>query len=329
VNNSLPLPNNGSGTFFSGHVRNGSVSPASLMNASNIFNSLSLGSILLLIALGLAITFGLMRVINMAHGEFLMAGAYATFVTQSAFKHFLPASVYQASFLAAIPFSFVVGAAMGWVLEATVIRRLYGRPLDTLLATWGVSLILQQAARSIFGSLAVNVDAPSWLDGQVKGPGGLVMPYNRLFIIALSLCCLGAMAAFLYGTANGRRIQAVMQNRSMAACLGISTRRVDALAFAVGSGFAGVAGCALSLLSSIDSNLGTKYIVDSFMVVVLGGVGQLVGALAGALGMGALNTAWEYQTTASLGKVLTFACIIAFLQWKPQGLFPTKTRALD
>ncbi len=299
------------------------------MTASNLFNSLSLGSILLLIALGLAITFGLMRVINMAHGEFLMAGAYATFVTQLAFKHFLPASALQYSFLAAIPFSFGVGALMGWVLEATVIRRLYGRPLDTLLATWGVSLILQQAARSLFGTQAVNVDAPPWLDGQIKAAGGLVMPYNRLFIIALALCCLGAMAAFLYATQNGRRIQAVMQNRPMAACLGISTRRVDALAFAVGSGFAGVAGCALSLLDSVDSNMGTKYIVDAFMVVVLGGVGKIVGAFAGALGMGALNTIWEHETTASLGKVLTFACIIAFLQWKPQGLFPTRTRALD
>lgn len=299
------------------------------MIVSNLFNTLSLGSILLLIALGLAITFGLMRVINMAHGEFLMAGAYATFVTQNAFKNFLPAEAYKYFFLAAIPFAFGVGALMGLVLEATVIRRLYGRPLDTLLATWGVSLILQQAARSIFGSLAVSVDSPPWLDGQIKFADGLVAPYNRIFIIVLALGCLGSMAAFLYGTQNGRRIQAVMQNRSMAACLGISTRRVDALAFAVGSGFAGVAGCALTLLSSIDSNVGTKYIVDSFMVVVLGGVGQLLGALAGALGMGALNTVWEYETNASLGKVLTFACIIVFLQWKPQGLFPTRTRALD
>jgi urea transport system permease protein len=206
---------------------------------------------------------------------------------------------------------------------------LYGRPLDTLLATWGVSLILQQAARSIFGPQAVSVDSPAWLDGQARLGEGLVAPYNRVFIIVLALVCLGAMAAFLYGTSNGRRIQAVMQNRSMAACLGISTRKVDALAFAVGSGFAGVAGCALTLLISVDSNVGTKYIVDAFMVVVLGGVGQLIGALAGAVGMGSLNTLWEHQTNASLGKVLTFACIIAFLQWKPQGLFATRTRALD
>jgi urea transport system permease protein len=299
------------------------------MIASNLFNSISLASILLLIALGLAITFGLMRVINMAHGEFLMAGAYAAFVTQLAFKNFLPSSTYEMSFLVAIPVSFAIGAGMGLLLEATVIRRLYGRPLDTLLATWGVSLILQQAARSIFGSQAVGVDAPAWLDGQIRMGDGLVVPHNRLFIIVLSLACLGLMAAFLYGTSNGRRIQAVMQNRSMASCLGISTRKVDALAFAVGSGFAGVAGCALTLLISVDSNVGTKYIVDAFMVVVLGGVGQLIGALAGAVGMGSLNTLWEHQTNASLGKVLTFACIIAFLQWKPQGLFATRTRALD
>ena len=295
---------------------------------SNLFNALSLSSILLLIALGLAITFGLMRVINMAHGEFLMAGAYAAYVTQNVVKSLLPRAADYA-FLIALPVSFGVAALMGWALEVTVIRRLYGRPLDTLLATWGVSLILQQAARSIFGSLGVNVETPKWLDGQWKFGADLVVPYNRVFIMALALACLFGMWVFLYRSSSGRRIVAVMQNRDMAACLGISTRKVDALAFSVGSGLAGIAGCALSLISSIDSNLGTKYIIDSFMVVVLGGVGQLVGVFAGALGMGTLGTWWEYETTASLGKVLTFACVIAFLQWKPQGLFATKTRALD
>ena len=294
---------------------------------SNLFNSISLGSILLLIALGLAITFGLMRVINMAHGEFIMAGAYAAFVMQNFCAQYLPA-LAPWSLLLALPFAFIVTALMGWALEATVVRRLYGRPLDTLLATWGVSIILQQAARSIFGSLGVNVKAPPWLNGQLTWTT-MVMPYNRLFIIGVALTCLFGMYLFLYNSSNGRRIIAVMQNRSMAACLGISTRRIDALAFAVGSGLAGVAGCALTLLGSIDSNMGTKYIVDSFMVVVLGGVGRLIGTFAGALGMGSLNTLWEYQTTASLGKVLTFVCVIAFLQWKPQGLFATKTRALD
>jgi urea transport system permease protein len=294
---------------------------------SNLFNSISLGSILLLIALGLAITFGLMRVINMAHGEFIMAGAYVAYVTQNVFQQILP-SGSEWSFLAAIPVAFVVTAIMGCILEMTVIRRLYGRPLDTLLATWGVSIILQQSARSIFGSLGVNVASPAWLDGQWH-MGELVVPLNRVFIMGIACACLFGMWVFLYSTKNGRRIQAVMQNRDMAACLGISTRKVDALAFSVGSGLAGIAGCALTLISSIDSNLGTKYIVDSFMVVVLGGVGQLLGAVAGAVGMGTLNTVWEYETTATMGKVLTFVCIIAFLQWKPSGMFATRTRALD
>ena len=294
---------------------------------SNVFNTLSLGSILLLIALGLAVTFGLMRVINMAHGEFIMAGAYAAYVTQNVFLKIAPQ--YKDWFLlAAIPVAFAVTALLGCLLEWTIIRRLYSRPLDTLLATWGVSLMLQQAARSIFGPLGVNVSTPSWLDGAAK-MDNLVLPYSRLFIMGLALLCLFAMWVFLYHSQPGRRIQATMQNREMAACLGISTRRVDALAFSIGSGLAGVAGCALTLLSSIDSNVGSKYIIDSFMVVVLGGVGQLAGAFAGALGMGALNTVWEYETTASLGKVLTFVCVILFLQWKPQGLVATRSRALD
>lgn len=295
---------------------------------SNLFNSISLGSILLLIALGLAITFGLMRVINMAHGEFIMAGAYAAFVMQSLFVSFAPGAKNW-SFLAAIPFAFVVTALMGWALEATIIRRLYGRPLDTLLATWGVSLMLQQAARSIFGSLGVNVSTPSWLDGNTSFATGLVVPHSRLFIMGLAMVCLFGMWVFLYHSQAGRRIQATMQNRDMASCLGIATRRVDAMAFSVGSGLAGVAGCALTLLSSIDSNVGSKYIVDSFMVVVLGGVGQLAGAFCGALGMGTLNSLWESATTASLGKVLTFVCVILFLQWKPAGIISTRSRALD
>jgi urea transport system permease protein len=294
---------------------------------SNLFNAISLGSVLLLIALGLAVTFGLMRVINMAHGEFIMAGAYAAWVMSSLFQQYAPGAMNY-FFIAAIPFAFIVAALMGWLLEATIIRRLYGRPLDTLLATWGVSLMLQQAARSIFGPQGKSVPTPTWLDGNVAA-GDLVMPYSRLFIMGLALFCLLGMWIFLYYTQSGRRIQATMQNRDMAACLGIATRKVDALAFAVGSGLAGVAGCALTLTSSIDSNVGSKYIVDSFMVVVLGGVGQLAGAFAGALGMGALNTGWEYETTASLGKVLTFACVILFLQWKPNGIIATRSRALD
>ncbi len=299
------------------------------MSVSEVFNALSLGSVLLLIALGLAVTFGLMRVINMAHGEFIMTGAYVTYVTQNAFQQWLPAKFFDAYFLLALPLAFLVTALMGWLLEVTVIRKLYGRTLDTLLATWGVSLILQQAARSIFGSANVNVQAPSWLGGQWKMGGDIALPHNRLFIIALALTCLAAMFVYLYRSNGGRSIQAVMQNRDMASCLGIPTRRVDARAFALGSGIAGVAGCAVALLGSVGSATGTYYIVQAFMVVVLGGVGHLTGAVAGALGIGFLNTFWESRYSSSVAIALTFACIIAFLQWKPSGIAPTKSRALD
>jgi urea transport system permease protein len=299
------------------------------VSASDIFNALSLGSVLLLIALGLAITFGLMRVINMAHGEFIMTGAYVTYVTQNLFKQFVPEKYFGAYFLVAIPFAFLVTAAMGWLLEVLVIRKLYGRTLDTLLATWGVSLILQQLARSIFGAANVNVLAPSWLDGQWQFGTDVSLPYNRLFIIGLAAVCLASMWVYLYASNPGRNIQAVMQNRDMAACIGIPTRKVDSRAFALGSGFAGVAGCAVALLGSIGSATGTYYIVQAFMVVVLGGVGQLSGAVAGAAGIGLLNTLWEVRYSSSVAIALTIACIIAFLQWKPGGIAPTKTRSLD
>ncbi|HEX8463598.1 MAG TPA: urea ABC transporter permease subunit UrtB [Abditibacterium sp.] len=287
------------------------------------FNALSVASILLLVGLGLAITFGLMRVINMAHGEFIMAGAYMTYLCGQIFK-----TNPNVAFLVAIPFAFLVTAALGYLLESTVISRLYGRPLDTLLATWGVSLILQQAARSIFGSQNVDVATPTFLSGQLSA-GPLTMPYLRLFIIALSIACVLGTAYFLYRTPWGRRIQAVMQNRNMAACLGISTRRVDAIAFSLGSGLAGIAGCAVALLGSIGSTTGVNYIVDAFMTVVLGGVGSVMGTVAGAIGIGILGTGWETVTNASLGKVLAFVCVIAFLQWKPAGLIAVKSRALD
>lgn len=287
------------------------------------FNALSVASILLLVALGLAITFGLMRVINMAHGEFIMTGAYMTFLCGQIFK-----SNPNLAFMVALPVAFAVTAALGLLLETTVISRLYGRPLDTLLATWGISLILQQAARSIFGSQNVDVTGPTWLEGQLT-LGPVTMPYLRLFIIALSVVCVLGTAWFLYKTSWGRRIQAVMQNRAMASCLGISTRKVDALAFSLGSGLAGIAGCAVALLGSIGSATGTNYIVDAFMTVVLGGVGTVLGTVAGAIGIGALGTGWETATNASLGKVLAFVCVIAFLQWKPAGIIAVKSRALD
>ncbi|RED53038.1 urea ABC transporter permease subunit UrtB [Cohnella lupini] len=296
---------------------------------SQVFNGLSVSSILLLIALGLAITFGLMRVINMAHGEFIMIGAYGAYMTQEIFRSTLPKSLFDAYFPVAILVSFVIAFAIGYLLEVTLIRFLYGRPLDSLLATWGVGLMLQQLARSIFGAPNVAVSSPSWLDGGMTIFSGVVLPYKRLFIIGLVALCLVAMYLYIYRSNAGRRMRAVMQNRDMAACLGISTRRVDSFTFAIGSGIAGIAGCALTLIGPIGPSIGTYYIVDAFMVVVLGGVGKLVGTVAGALGIGVFNTLFEWWTDASLGKVLVFLCIVAFLQWKPMGMFAVRTRSLD
>ncbi|CAG7616226.1 High-affinity branched-chain amino acid transport system permease protein LivH [Paenibacillus solanacearum] len=294
-----------------------------------LFNGVSLSSILLLIALGLAITFGLMNVINMAHGEFIMIGAYMAYTIQQLFQKMLPASSFGLYFPLALVVAFGVAFVMGWLLEALLIRFLYGRPLDSLLATWGVSLVLQQLARSIFGAPNVAVTAPSWLEGAITIGDDLTLPYKRLFIIALVIACLAVIYWYLYHTRGGRNMQAVMQNRNMASCLGISTRRVDAQAFAFGSGMAGIAGCALTLIGPIGPTIGTYYIVDAFMVVVLGGIGKLIGTVAGALGIGVLNTAFEYSTSATLGKVIVFTLIIAFLQWKPSGLVTMKSRALD
>ncbi|WP_239618987.1 urea ABC transporter permease subunit UrtB [Cohnella mopanensis] len=296
---------------------------------SQIFNGLSVSSILLLIALGLAITFGLMRVINMAHGEFIMIGAYGAYMTQQIFKSTLPKSLFDAYFPVAILVSFVIAFAIGYLLEVTLIRFLYGRPLDSLLATWGVGLMLQQLARSIFGAPNVAVASPSWLNGGLTVFSGVVLPYKRLFIIALVALCLIGMYLYIYRSNAGRRMRAVMQNREMAACLGISTRRVDSFTFAIGSGIAGIAGCALTLIGPIGPSIGTYYIVDAFMVVVLGGVGKLLGTVAGALGIGVFNTLFEWWSDASLGKVLVFLCIVAFLQWKPMGMFAVRTRSLD
>lgn len=293
-----------------------------------LFNGLSVSSILLLIALGLAITFGLMKVINMAHGELIMIGAYSTYLTQNLFNDYLPKSMFDWYFVLAIPFSFVIAFVFGLILEMSLIRFLYGRPLDSLLATWGVGLVLQQLARSIFGAPNVAVTSPSWLDGGVTVLDA-VLPYKRIFIIGLVIVTLLAMYFYIYRSLEGRRMRAVMQNRDMAACLGVSTRRVDAMTFAIGSGIAGIAGCALTLLGPIGPSLGTYYIVDAFMVVVLGGVGKLVGTVLGAAGIGVFNTMFEYWTNASLGKVLVFLCIVAFLQWRPMGFVAMRSRSLD
>lgn len=294
-----------------------------------LFNGLSVSSILLLIALGLAITFGLMRVINMAHGEFIMIGAYTAYVTQRFFADRLPQESFGSYLLFAIPLAFLVAFAFGLLMEMTLIRFLYNRPLDSLLATWGMGLILQQLARNIFGAPNVAVTSPAWLNGGWAVMEGVVLPYKRLFLLALVTAVLICMYLYIYRSNPGRRMRAVMQNREMAACLGVSTRRVDAVTFAVGSGIAGIAGCALTLLGPIGPSIGTYYIVDAFMVVVLGGVGKLAGSIIGAFGIGLTNTFFEYWTSASIGKVLVFACIMAFLQWKPTGLVTMRSRALD
>ncbi|GAA0854871.1 urea ABC transporter permease subunit UrtB [Paenibacillus glucanolyticus] len=299
------------------------------MTILQVFNGLSVSSILLLIALGLAVTFGLMNVINMAHGELIMIGAYSTYVTQGLFTAYMPKSWFDTYFIAALLVSFVVAALIGWLLEMILIRHLYGRPLDSLLATWGVGMMLQQIARFIFGAPNVAVISPSWLNGGLAITSNIVLPYKRLFIIVLVALVLTAMYLYIYRTVQGRRMRAVMQNRNMAGCLGISTRRVDGLTFAIGSGIAGIAGCALTLLGPIGPSIGTYYIVDAFMVVVLGGVGKLIGTVAGALGIGMFNTLFETYTSASIGKVLVFALIVAFLQWKPRGLVALRTRSLD
>ncbi|MFC4600571.1 urea ABC transporter permease subunit UrtB [Cohnella hongkongensis] len=296
---------------------------------TQLFNGLSVSSILLLVALGLAVTFGLMRVINMAHGEFIMIGAYGAYMTQQVFRSVFPKGFFDAYFPVALLASFVLAFAIGWLLEVTLIRYLYDRALDSLLATWGVGLMLQQLARTIFGAPNVAVASPTWLDGGWALMPGVVLPYKRLFILALVALCLTAMYLYIYRGSAGRRMRAVMQNRDMAACLGVSTRRVDAFTFAIGSGIAGIAGCALTLIGPIGPSIGTYYIVDAFMVVVLGGVGKLVGTVAGALGIGIFNTLFEWWTDASLGKVLVFLCIVAFLQWKPMGMFAVRSRSLD
>ena len=376
----------------------------------SIFGGLSVGSVLLLAALGLAIVFGLMGVINMAHGEFMMIGAYTTFVVQNVFKN---TPLFDGYIFFALIAAFIVTALLGLILEWGVVRYLYGRPLETLLATWGVSLIMQQFVRSVswqlialivmfcilffggmavvsrrpdfqrirgwaiaillalsaaisgvgasilgqvfklavtkpwFGTQGVDVTAPRWLRGGLP-IGASQLPYTRLFIIVLTALCVLGIYWFLNQTAWGLRIRAVTQNREMSACLGIPTKTVDALTFAIGSGLAGVAGVAVSLLGSVSSNTGQAYIVDAFMVVVVGGVGKLVGSIVAAGAIGTLSyiigsnalaplvsfspflkSFFEFFATASMAKVMVFALIIVFLQFKPAGLFPQKGRTVD
>ena len=292
------------------------------------FQGLSLGSILLLMALGLAIVFGLMGVINMAHGELMALGAYATFVTQGLFQLHAPGA-FDYYFLVALPLSFLVSAAAGLALERGVIRFLYGRPLETLLLTWGVSLMIQQGLRLWFGAANVDVISPRWLSGGIPVMIGVQLPYNRLFIIGLAAVAVAAMYVLLFWTSAGLRIRAVTQNRGMAACLGVRSRRVDALTFAMGAGLAGIAGCALTQIGNVGPELGQNYIVDSFMVVVTGGVGKLAGTIFAAAGIGGLNKIIEPGLGAVFGKVAILVAVILFIQRRPSGLFAAKGRYAD
>jgi urea transport system permease protein len=289
---------------------------------SQLFTGISIGAVLLLIALGLSLTFGQMNVINMAHGEFIMAGAYTVYVLQQV--------VTGAGFslLIALPIAFVVAGLMGVLLEVLLIRRLYGRPLDTLLVTWGVSLILQQGARDIFGAPNVQTRAPDLLTGSVPLPGGLVIASSRLFILVLALAAVVALTVALKTTPMGRQIRAVVQNRDLAAVSGLATGRVDRLTFFVGSGLAGIAGVALTLIGPIGPAMGTNIIVNAFLVVVVGGIGQLKGTVIVAFVLGILQSMVEYTTTTSVASVIVFVVIVAFLQWRPQGLFTLRTRSL-
>ena len=290
-----------------------------------LFHGASLASILLLMALGLAIVFGLMGVINMAHGELMALGAYSTFVVQNWFRAALP-GWFDAYFLVALPVSFLVAAAAGMLLERGVIRRLYGRPLETLLLTWGASLVIQQALRLWFGAANVDVASPRWLSGGLPVMVGLTLPWNRIFIIGLAAVCVAAMYGLLFRTDAGLRIRAVTQNRGMSSCLGVRAGAVDALTFALGAGLAGLAGCALTQIGNVGPSLGQNYIVDSFMVVVTGGVGKLAGTLLAAAGIGELNKVIEPTLGAVFAKVAILLAVILFLQRRPAGLFAAKGR---
>ncbi len=292
------------------------------------FSGLSLGSILLLAALGLAITFGLLGVINMAHGEMLMLGAYTTYMVQVLMARLAPEALAFYP-LVALPVAFFVTAAIGMALERTVIRHLYGRPLETLLATWGISLILIQLVRVLFGAQNVEVANPGWLSGGLQVLPNLVLPYNRMVIIGFALFVVLLTWLLLNKTRLGLNVRAVTQNRNMAACCGVPTGRIDMMAFGLGSGIAGLGGVALSQIGNVGPDLGQGYIIDSFLVVVLGGVGQLAGSIFAAFGLGIANKILEPQIGAVLGKILILALIILFIQKRPQGLFALKGRVID
>ena len=293
-----------------------------------LFTGLSLGSILLLAALGLAITYGVMGVINMAHGELLMIGAYSAYAMQTLFRASFPDFV-DYYLVAAVPVAFFVAALVGMAMERTVIRHLYGRPLETLLATWGLSLVLIQAARLLFGAQNVEVANPVWMSGGVQIAENLSLPWNRLVIVAFSGFVLLLVWLMMNKTRLGMFVRAVTQNRPMAGCVGVPTARIDTLAFGIGSGIAGLGGVALSQIANVGPDMGTGYIVDSFMVVVLGGVGQLAGAVWAALGLGVVSKFLEGWAGAVIAKILVLVFIIIFIQKRPQGLFALKGRFVE
>ncbi|WP_433668903.1 urea ABC transporter permease subunit UrtB [Nocardia sp. CA-136227] len=286
-----------------------------------LFTGLSLGSILLLAALGLSLTFGQMGVINMAHGEFIMAGCYTTYVVEQLI------SATGVALIVSLFVGFLVGGLLGAALEMGLIRWMYDRPLDTLLVTFGVGLVLQQAVRDIFGAPAKNVVAPEWLTGGI-GIAGTVVPKTRIFIMVLAVVAVIALATALKTTPLGRRIRAVVQNRSLAETSGVSSRLTDVSTFFIGSGLAAVAGVALTLIGSTSPTIGQSYLVDAFLVVVIGGLGQIKGTVIAAFGMGLLNSFIEYSTTATVAKVIVFIVVVIFLQVRPQGLFTVRTRSL-
>ena len=297
-------------------------------NLGAIFSGLSLGSILLLGALGLAITYGVMGIINMAHGELLMVGAYSAYAMQSFFRAYFPNAI-DWYLPAAIPLAFFGAALVGVIMERTVIRWLYGRTLETLLATWGLSLILIQAARVLFGAQNVEVANPIWMSGGIELMPNLLLPWNRIIIIGFALFVLALVWVLMNKTRLGMFVRAVTQNRAMAGCVGVPTARIDTLAFALGAGIAGLGGLALSQISNVGPDMGQGYIVDAFMVVVLGGVGQLAGAVCAALGLGVFAKLLEGWSGAVIAKIVVLVFIIIFIQKRPQGLFALKGRFVD
>jgi urea transport system permease protein len=296
---------------------------------AQVFTGVSLASILLLAALGLAITYGLMGIINMAHGELMMIGAYSTYVVQNLFRAYLPEAAFPYYLIAALPVAFIVTAGVGMVIERLVLRHLYGRSLETLLATWGLSLFLMQMVRTIFGAQNVGVENPGWMSGSVSIAASLSLPYNRIVIIGFSVAVLGFMWWLLTKTRLGLFVRAVTQNRTMARCVGVPTAKVDTMAFGLGSGIAGLAGVALSQIGNVGPDLGQHYIVNCFMVVVLGGVGQLAGTVLAALGLGVVSKFLEGYTGAVIAEILVLVFVVVFIQRRPQGLFAMTGRSAE